>query len=231
MPKNSLPKLHSDFSVDCVIFGFDEGELKVLLIDRNEEPYKSWKAIPGNLAQDHEKLDDAAGRILHDLTGLENVFMEQLYAFGNPDRHPQGRVITIAYYALIKSTTNGLHPVTTFASKAFWWPAYDLPELAFDHKEIIEMALRRLTNRIRYIPIGFELLPEKFSLTQLQHIYEVILRKDIDKRNFRKKILSYGFLTELNQKQQGVSHRAARLYKFNKKIYESLKDNGFYFEP
>lgn len=231
MPTRKLPKLHSDFSVDCVIFGFDEGELKVLLIERNEEPFKKWKAIPGNLAYDTETIDDAAGRVLYELTGLEEIFMEQLHAFGRIDRHPQGRVITVAYYAIIKCLENGLHPVTTFANKAFWWPANDLPKLAFDHSEIIEKALTHLKSRIRYVPIGFELLPEKFTLTQLQCIYETILQKQVDKRNFRKKILSYGLLTPLKLKQTGVAHRAARLYKFNKKKYQELKNNGFYFEP
>ncbi|GAB1447378.1 NUDIX domain-containing protein [Bacteroidota bacterium] len=231
MPIRKLPKLHSDFSVDCVIFGYDGEELKVLLIERNEEPFAKWMAIPGNLAQDNEDIDQAAARVLHDLTGLENVFMEQLQAFGAPNRHPQGRVITVAYYAIIKSSANGLHPLSSFATKAVWWPANQLPQLAFDHHQIVQAALKRLKNRIRYVPIGFELLPEKFSLTELQEIYEVILDKPIDKRNFRKKILSYGFLTELNQKQTGVSHRAARLYKFNQKQYEELKQNGFYFVP
>jgi len=230
MKKNSLPALHSDFSVDCVIFGFDEGELKVLLIERNEPPFKSKKAIPGNLAHDTEDIDDAAQRVLYELTGLENVFMEQLKAFGGVKRHPQGRVITIAYYAIIKRNDSGLHPVTTFAKKAFWWPAHQLPELAFDHNEIALEALAHLKNRIRYVPIGFELLPEQFTLTQLQHIYEAILLKRIDKRNFRKKILSYNLLTPLNKKQTGVAHRAAQLFKFNTKKYIQFKKTGFVFD-
>lgn len=226
MAKNKLPRLHSDFSVDCVIFGFDEGELKVLLIDRNEAPYKGWKAIPGNLVYDHEDIDSAAERVLYELSGLKDIFLEQLYTFGDIDRHPQGRVITVAYYSIIRSTDAGLHPVTSFAKKAYWWPARELPKLAFDHNEIAEKALSRLRDRIRYEPIGFELLPEKFTLTQLQHVYEAILEQKIDKRNFRKKILSFGLLQELSKKQTGVSHRAARLYKFNKKQYEKAKKLG-----
>lgn len=227
MARIKLPKLHSDFSVDCVIFGFDEGELKILLIDRNEPPYKKWKAIPGNLVYDTEDIDAAAERVLYELTGLRGVYLRQLYAFGKINRHPQGRVITVAYYAIIKRTDNGLHPVTTFAKKAFWWPANKLPKLAFDHNEIAEKGIEHIRNQMRTEPIGFELLPEQFTLTQLQHLYEVILQKNIDKRNFRKKILASDLLIELKEKQTGVAHRAARLYRFNKKRYETMKMEGF----
>lgn len=230
MTANKLPPLHSDFSVDCVIFGFDEGELKILLIDRNEPPFKKWKAIPWNLAYDTEDIDQAAERVLHELTGLRNVFLNQFYTFGSINRHPQGRVITVAYFAIIKAGTNGLHPVTDFAKKAFWWPAYDLPKLAFDHKEIAAKGIETLKNKIKIEPIGFELLPEKFTLTQLQHLYEAILEMEIDKRNFRKKILGFNLLIELKEKQKGVSHRAAKLYKFNKRRYEELKKGGFAFK-
>ncbi|MBC8047684.1 MAG: NUDIX domain-containing protein [Fimbriimonadaceae bacterium] len=230
MARIKLPTLHSDFSVDCVIFGFDAGELKILLIDRNEPPYKKWKALPGNLAYDTEDIDEAAKRVLYELTGLKNVYLEQLYSFGKIDRHPQGRVITIAYYAIIKRSDNGLHPVTTFAKKAFWWPANSLPKLAFDHIEIAKKGIERIRNKIRYEPIGFELLPEQFTLTQLQHLYEAILETEIDKRNFRKKILSSELLIESKNKQKDVSHRAARLYKFNKIRYRELKKGGFVFK-
>ncbi|MBP9883648.1 MAG: NUDIX hydrolase [Chitinophagales bacterium] len=229
MAKGNLPKLHSDFSVDCVIFGFDDEELKVLLVERNEPPFKSWKAIPGNLVFDQENIDDAAERVLYELTGLRNIFLEQFYSFGSIDRHPQGRVITVAYYSIIKRNDNGLHPVSGYAKTAYWWPADRIPKLAFDHNEIVEKALQTLRHKISYEPIGFELLPEKFTLTQLQHIYEAILQKRIDKRNFRRKMLSYGLLTELNQKQKGVSHRAASFFKFNKSRYRSLKKKGFIF--
>lgn len=230
MARIKLPKLHSDFSVDCVIFGFDEGELKILLIERNEPPYKKWKALPGNLVYDTEDIDGAAERVLYELTGLRGVYLRQLHSFGKIDRHPQGRVITVAYYAIIKRKDDGLHPVTTFAKKAFWWPANNLPALAFDHNEIAEKGIERLRNKIRNEPIGFELLPEQFTLTQLQHLYEVIQEKKIDKRNFRKKLLSSGLLIELKEKQTGVAHRAARLYKFNKKSYEALKKEGFAYK-
>ena len=229
MTKVRLPKLHSDFSVDCVIFGFDEEGLKVLLVERNEPPYEGWKAIPGNLAYDIEGIDDAAQRVLYELTGLKNIFLEQFYSFGRIDRHPQGRVITVAYYSIIKRTGNGLHPVTSYTRKAFWCPAGKIPRLAFDHNEIVGKALHTLQHKVQYEPVGFELLPEKFTLTQLQHIYEAVLNKQIDKRNFRKKMLRYGLLQELKQKQKGVSHRAAAYFKFNKRRYENLRKKGFIF--
>lgn len=232
MTRLKLPPLHSDFSVDCVIFGFDidKSELNILLIERNEAPFKNWKAIPGNLAYDNEDIDTAANRVLYELTGLKDVYLDQLYSFGRIDRHPQGRVITVAYYALIKAKSNGLHPVTSFAKKVYWWTAHQLPKLAFDHNEIAEKGIERLKNKIKSQPIGFELLPEQFTLTQLQRLYEAILEKKIDKRNFRKKIQGYDLLIELKEKQKGVAHRAARLYKFNKKKYESLKKEGFAFK-
>src|SRR5262249_54400995 len=127
MAKMKLPKLHSDYSVDCVIFGFDEGELKVLLVERNEPPYEDWIAIPGNLGYDKEDLYQAAQRVLYELTGLKNIFLEQFHTFGSIDRHPQGRVITVAYYSIIKRTMNGLHPVTSYMRKAFWCPAHKIP--------------------------------------------------------------------------------------------------------
>ncbi|POY38400.1 NUDIX hydrolase [Solitalea longa] len=230
MEINDLPKLHSDFSVDCVVFGFDKGELRILLIERAEEPFKDYLALPGNLVYDNENIDQAANRVLTELTSLNDVYMEQLYTFGDVNRHPQGRVITVAYFSLIKVKKHTLNPLSTYAKKAQWCAVADLPPLAFDHQLILEKAYKRLQNKIRYQPIGFELLPEKFTLSQLQQLYEVILEKPIDKRNFRKKILSFGLLIELDEKQKNVSHRAAKLYKFNKTRYNNLKKMGFSFE-
>jgi 8-oxo-dGTP diphosphatase len=225
-----LPKFNSVFSIDCVIFGFDEGELKILLIERNIEPFKDWWALPGYLVQENESLDVAAERILYELTGLRDIFMEQFYTFGDVDRHPQGRVITVAYYAMIR--LNGpkeLKPVTDIASKAVWYPVKDLPKLAFDHSKIFQKGFLKIRNKITYQPIAFELLPEKFTLTQLQHLYEVILDTTLDKRNFRKKMLNYGILKELDEKQKGVSYRAAKLYKFDRRKYAKifLKEMSF----
>ena len=220
-----LPKFDSIFSIDCVIFGFDEGELKILLIERNVEPFKDWWALPGYLVEQEESLDNAAERILYELTGLKGIYMDQFYTFGDVNRHPQGRVITVGYYAMIRLSGNkDLKPVpiTNYAKKAVWTPLADLSKLAFDHDKIFGRAFEKIRNRISYQPIAFELLPEKFTLTQLQHLYEVILNKKLDKRNFRKKMLNYGILKELDEKQKGVSYRAAKLYKFDKRKYARL---------
>jgi 8-oxo-dGTP diphosphatase len=217
------PKFESVFTIDCVIFAFDAGELKILLIERNEEPFKDWWALPGYFVKHDEGIDQAAQRILYELTGLRDIYMEQLYIFGDVNRHPQGRVITVAYYAIIR--LNGqkeLKPVTSFAKKAFWHSVNDLPKLAFDHEKIFEKSFQTIRKKIFYSPIAFELLPEKFTLTQLQHLYEVILNKKLDKRNFRKKMLNFGILKELDEKQQGVSYRAAKLYKFDRRKYAKL---------
>jgi len=220
-----LPKFDSVFSIDCVIFGFDEGELKVLLIERNEEPFKDWWALPGYLVEQDESLDDAAERILYELTGLRGIYMEQFYTFGDVDRHPQGRVITVGYYAMVRIGGNKdlrPEPVTSYARNAVWIPLNEIPKLAFDHDQIFGRAFAKIRNKISYQPIAFELLPEKFTLTQLQHLYEVILNKKLDKRNFRKKMLNYGILKELDEKQKGVSYRAAKLYKFDRRKYAKL---------
>jgi 8-oxo-dGTP diphosphatase len=230
MPSSKLPRLKSTFSVDCVIFGIDEGVLKVLLIERNEPPFKGWKAIPGNLVRDKEDIDAAAERILYELTGLRDIYLEQSYTFGRTNRHPQGRVITVAYYSLIRKTDD-IHPVTGFAKKAFWWPVYELPRLGFDHNEIAEKALSQIRQKLRFKPIGFELLPGKFTLTELQHVYEAVLEKKLDKRNFRKKILNYDLLIPCKEKQRGGSHRAPGLFRFNRQRYEQLARQGFNFEP
>lgn len=221
---------HSTFSIDCVIFGFDEGDLKILLIERGEEVHIGSLAIPGNIARDDEDIDQGARRILFELTGLREHHMEQLYTFGDVARHPLGRVITVAYFALHKIRKQKLKPQSTFASRALWVSVNQVPPLPFDHNKIVDKALERLKNKIRYQPIGFELLPEKFTLSQLQNLYEAILQIPIDKRNFRKKILNFGLLIELSEKQKGVSHRAAKLYKFDKKRYEHLYSLGFNFE-
>jgi 8-oxo-dGTP diphosphatase len=213
-----------------VIFGFDKGELKILLIERNEEPYKDWLALPGYLVEQQESIDEAAARILYELTGLRGIFMEQFYTFGEVKRHPQGRVITVAYFAMIRlSGARELKPVTNYAKKAIWHPVDSLPELAFDHSAIFNKALQKIKRKIAYQPIAFELLPEKFTLTQLQSLYEAVLNKKLDKRNFRKKMLNYGILKELDEKQKGVSYRAAKLYKFDKRKYAKLFKNELSF--
>jgi len=226
-----LYPFESAFSIDCVIFGFEAGELKILLIERNEDPFKDWLALPGSLVNQEESIDDAAERILYELTGIRDLHMQQFHTFGEVHRHPRGRIITVAYYALIR--INGqkeLRPITQFARKAFWHPVNELPKLAFDHTEIFQTGFNKIRRRLSYLPIAFELLPEKFTLTQLQGCYEAILNKKLDKRNFRKKMLSYGFLKELSEKQKGVSYRAAKLYKFDRRKYSKIFQNDLSLE-
>lgn len=221
----------SAFTVDNVIFGFDEGDLKVLLIQRGEDPFMGKWALPGYFVYPDEDLDGAAYRVLRELTGLNNVYLEQVNSFGKVDRHPFGRVITVAYYSLIKIEDYKLSPAS-IAQKAKWHAVADVKELglAFDHDEILKACFQRLKLVVRIRPVGFELLPPRFTLTQLQHLYEAILETDLDKRNFRKKILSMNLLVDLEQTQEGVAHRPARLYQFDKQKYHEFLSEGFNFE-
>ena len=221
----------SAFSVDNVIFGFDGGDLKILLIQRGAAPYKGKWALPGDLVYPNEDLDTAAERVLEQLTGLRGVYLEQVRAFGAVNRHPLGRVITIAYISLIKISDYTVTPAS-FAQSAKWHSIGEVGELAFDHNEILESCLNRLKRKVRMAPIGFELLPPKFTLTELQQLYEAILAppKGIDKRNFRKKILSTNLLNDLNEVQEGVAHRPAKLYQFDKDKYEQLVAEGYSFD-
>lgn len=216
-------------TVDCVIFGFDEGDLKVLLIERGLEPFHGRWALPGGFVRVDESLDAAALRELEEETGVRDVYLEQLYTFGTVDRDPRERVVTVAYYALLKMESHVLK-ASADAARARWFSVREAPTLAFDHDEILATAIRRLEAKVRYEPIGFELLPEKFTLTQLQHLYETVLQKELDKRNFRKKILSMGLLIPLEEHQKNVRHRKARLYRFDGEKYRQLKRAGFNFE-
>jgi 8-oxo-dGTP diphosphatase len=240
-------KYNPNVSVDCVIFGFDGEKLKVLLIDRGQhvpgDSREKIYALPGNLIREDENLDTAAGRVLNELTGLENIFLEQFGSFGDPDRlskeadlewirsirsQPDARVITVAYYSLIRADQYEIH-ASSFAQDAFWHDINKLPALGFDHQEIIESALRELKFKSKYQPLGFELLPEKFTLGQLQKLYEAILSTELDKRNFRRKILKMSFLVPLKEKQIGVPHKPARYFTFDKEKYQNYKSNDFYF--
>ena len=216
-------------TVDCVVFGFDQAELKVLLIKRGLAPFKGKWALPGGFVHLDETLDAAARRELEEETGITRLYLEQLFTFGDVERDPRERVITVAYYALVKLSDHRIRAASD-ALRAAWFGIDDLPRLAFDHAEIIDVALTRLQGKVRYQPIGFELLPPKFTLSQLQHLYETILDRQLDKRNFRKKILSMGFLVDLEEIEQDVAHRAARLYSFDRKKYEQLVRAGFNFE-
>lgn len=216
-------------TADCVVFGLDEEDLKILLVQRGLDPFKGQWALPGGFAVVGETMEDTARRELEEETGLSNVYLEQLYSFSAPTRDPREHVITVAYYGLVNLSDHTVH-ASTDASNAAWFGIDDIPPLAFDHEDILQTAHERLRGKIRYQPIGFELLPEKFPLRSLQAVYEKILDRLVDKRNFRKKILGMGILEELNQIETDVSHRAARLYRFNKTKYDRRVKQGFNFE-
>ena len=215
-------------AVDCVVFGLDETDLKVLLIQRKLHPFQHAWALPGGFVRIDETLDSAARRELEEEAGVSDVFLEQLYTFGTLDRDPRERVVSVAYYALAKLSDHRIRAATD-AMGVGWFGLDDLPKLAFDHTEIVLRAQERLRGKVRYAPIGFELLPPRFSLTQLQRLYEIVLGTDLDKRNFRKKILAMDLLVETDEVEQGVRHRAARLYRFDRRKYERLTRQGFEF--
>jgi 8-oxo-dGTP diphosphatase len=213
-------------AVDCVVFGLDETDLKVLLIQRRIPPFQHAWALPGGFVHLDETLDAAARRELAEEAGVTDVYLEQLYTFGTLDRDPRERVVAVAYYALAKLSDHKIRAATD-AMGVGWFALDDLPKLAFDHSEIVRVAHERLRGKVRYAPIGFELLPPRFSLTQLQRLYEIILGTDLDKRNFRKKLLAMDLLVETDEYEQGVRHRAARLYRFDRRRYDRLAKQGF----
>jgi 8-oxo-dGTP diphosphatase len=213
-------------AVDCVVFGLSESDLKVLLIQRKIAPFQLAWALPGGFVRLEETLDAAARRELAEEAGVTDVYLEQLYTFGDLNRDPRERVVTVAYYALAKLSDHRIQAATD-AMGVGWHSLGDLPKLAFDHQHILDMARDRLRGKVRYAPIGFELLPPRFSLTQLQRLYELILGTELDKRNFRKKILSLDLLVETDEVEQGVRHRAARLYRFDRRKYDRLTKQGF----
>lgn len=216
-------------TTDCVIFGFDEGELKVLLIERSIEPFIGRWALPGGFVGEEETAEECAGRILKKETCLEDIYMEQLYTFSDIKRDPRFRTISIGYYALVKlSDYHARAGEDTTNIK--WFSVNEVPELAFDHEHILDVAKERLKGKIKYQPIGFELLPEKFTLPDLHHLYETVLQTQLDDRNFRKKILSYGLLVDTGEQQRGARNRAPKLYCFDKARYSELTKKGFYFE-
>jgi 8-oxo-dGTP diphosphatase len=200
-----------------------------MLIQRDIPPFQGLWAIPGGFVRMDETLEQAALRELQEETGIHDVYLEQLYTFGDLVRDPRDRTVSVAYYALINLVEQQIH-ASTDARAAEWFSLSKIPELAFDHGQILQKAIARLRSKIRYEPIGFELLPQKFTLTQLQKLYETVLARDLDKRNFRKKLLSMDLLLETGEVEQGVSHRAAKLYQFDETKYLQLKQNGFNFE-
>lgn len=219
------PRFH--VAVDCIIFGFDKGELKLLIHKRKFEPFRDHWSLFGGFLKQKESLEDAANRILFDLTGLENIYMEELQSYGDVERDPAGRVISVAYYALIPA-----HRYSEEYSRQYgatWVSMKDLPELIMDHNDMVQKSLRRLHRRASTQPIGFELLPKEFSIPQLQSLYEAIYQCNLDKRNFRKKILSMDVLIKLEEKDKSTSRKGAYLYRFDKKKYKKLVNGGFSF--
>ncbi len=216
-------------TVDCVVFGLDEKDLKVLLIQRDRDPFAGMWALPGGFVMVNESPDDAAGRELFEETGLTNIFLEQLHTFGDPGRDPREHVVTVVYYGLVNLWDHVVHPATD-ARDAAWFRVDDIPALSFDHNRIFDMALQRLRGKIQYIPIGFELLPARFTMDLLRQLYEKILGRSLDRGDFRKKIMKMGILENLNAAETDASHRAARLYCFDKEKYDRITRKGFDFE-
>ena len=216
-------------TADCVVFGLEGEDLQVLLIQRDKEPFVGRWALPGGFVEEGETPEQAARRELCEETGLSDIFLEQLYTFGEPGRDPRGWTVTVAYYALVNRTD---HPARAAddARKADWFPVRQPPALAFDHNKILDLACQRLRGKVCYQPIGFELLPRKFTLFELQRLYETVLGKRLDKRNFRRRVLQTGVLEETAQTERDVAHREARLYRFNKSKYQRLARRGFHFE-
>ena len=215
-------------AVDCIIFGFDEGELKILLHKRNFEPEKGKWSLIGGFLDNNESIDIAARRILQEYSGLSNLFMEQLYTFGEIDRDPGERVISVTFFALIRIEDYNKELIHT--TSAQWWPISHKPMLIFDHEVMVSKALERLKIRTKNRPVGFELLPRKFTVPQLQSLYEAIYQRSLDKRNFRKKILSMNLLQKLDEKDKGTSKKGAYLYQFDKRKYMKFIEKGFLFE-
>jgi len=230
-------------STDCVIFGFDNSKLNLLLITRksNRSGENQRMALPGDLIYEDENLDQAANRVLLELTGLRDIYLQQVSAFGDPDRlnavedrdwlesvrdQPDARVITVAYFSLV-NMKDYVPQASSFAESVRWVPLESVRGLAFDHDTILEAAKKRLRETLKNKPVGFNLLPEKFTLTELHQLYEAILDKPLDKRNFRRKMLKLNILTPLEEKQKGVPHKPSRYYTFNQENYERLSNTGY----
>lgn len=218
---------HPAVTTDCVIFGFDGERLQVLLIERGIEPFKGRWAFPGGFIKIDETAEEGALRELKEETGMENAFIQQFHTFSNPLRDPRERVITIAFYALVRiQEVKGGDD----AASARWFPLDEIPALAFDHDHMLRMATQRLRQEIHFHPIGFELLPEKFTLRELQSLYEAILGITFDRRNFAKKMLHLEILNELDETIWPTPKREAKLFSFNAGKYEELKRKGFRIE-
>lgn len=217
-------------SVDAVVFGYDQEQgISVLLIKRKNEPFQKMWALPGGLVLNNESLDDAVARELKEEAGIDVNYLEQLYTFGTPGRDPRNHAISVSYFGLVRPQDFQL-VAHTDAEDVAWFNIKKLPRLAFDHKKIIETAIKRLRGKITYEPVGFELLDKEFPFSDLEKLYQALLDQEIDRRNFKKKIIALGILEELDTLIQRKSGRPARLYKFNKKKYFELKEKGYNFD-
>ncbi|WP_299799735.1 NUDIX domain-containing protein [uncultured Maribacter sp.] len=216
-------------SVDAVVFGYEADNISILLIKRKYEPFKDKWAIPGGFVLDDESLEEAVERELKEETGIKINYLEQLYTFGKPNRDPRGRVVSIAYFGLIRPNAFKIY-ASTDAAQVQWFNINKLPELSFDHKEILDAAIKRLKGKITYEPIGFELLDTKFPFSDLEKLYSTLLGREVDRRNFRKKIMGLNILDELDEKVSKGSGRPANLFQFNEKRYFHLKEEGIIFE-
>ncbi len=215
-------------AVDCIIFGFDGEDLKILLIKRDFEPEKGKWSLIGGFLKKEENLDEAGIRILHHLTGLDNVYLEQFYAYSKVDRDPGERTISVAYYALIDIASHSENLIQLETAK--WFSLKNAPNLIFDHNEMVKHAVKRLRHRTRTKPIGFELLPDKFTMLQLQNLYESVLDKKLDKRNFTSKINDLDILVKLNEKDMTSSKKGSFLYQFDPNKYNEKLKEGFVFK-
>ncbi|ARV09511.1 NUDIX hydrolase [Winogradskyella sp. PC-19] len=216
-------------TVDAVVFGYESEGVSVLLIKRKYEPFKGKWAIPGGFVLKDESLEEAVERELKEETGIEINYLEQLYTFGNPNRDPRSRVVSVAYFGLIKPSAFKIL-ASTDAEEVRWFKINELPLLSFDHDEILKLAIARLRGKITYEPIGFELLDTKFPFSDLEKLYTTLLDRAIDRRNFRKKMLSLNILDELDEKASKGSGRPANLFRFNNKRYFKLKKEGIIFD-
>ena len=224
------PKQNIKVAVDAILFGYQKNSLQVLLIQRKYGNSRGQWALPGGFVKDNEKLSAAVSRELKEETGVNAKDLEQLYTFGDKiDRDPRFRVISVSYFGVVNPKNMILKP-TTDAQDAKWFSVDQIPKLAFDHKDIFKVALARLKAKLNYQPIGFNLLSDKFPFSDLENLYRTILDRDIDRRNFRKKILSFGFLEETDEMRSIGSGRPAKLFKFNQKTYKQLQKEGINFE-
>ena len=228
MVKGYIPSDKVFLAIDCIIFGFDDEDLKVLLIQRDFEPEQGKWSLMGGFLKENENLDDAGARILNRLTGMHNIYMEQLYAFSDVDRDPVARTVSVAYYAIINIEKHNEELIEQF--NAQWFSLKDIPDLIFDHQEMLDKAIRRLRRRTSINPIGFELLPEKFTMRQLQKLYEAILDKELDKRNFINKINSMDILIKLKEKDMTSSTKGSYLFMFDQKKYDEKQADNFYLK-